>query len=119
LAKKVLEGKTTGYKYHPQLERFKQQRFPKKFINAYLHIIHQEATSRGYLFDASKIMFTKISSQITINTEQLAYEWSHLQKKLLIRSPQKYAENKKTSSVDTHPLFSPVIGPIAAREKTS
>ncbi|AGL50273.1 pyrimidine dimer DNA glycosylase/endonuclease V [Thermotoga maritima] len=36
LAKKVLEGKTRGYRNHPQLERFKNHSEPLKAINAYL-----------------------------------------------------------------------------------
>ena len=36
LAKKVLEGKTRGYRHHPELERFKEQADPVLFINTYL-----------------------------------------------------------------------------------
>jgi len=37
LAKKVLEGKTKGYRNHPQLIRFKEQPDPLSAINAYLY----------------------------------------------------------------------------------
>ena len=36
LAKNVLEGKTKGYKNHPQLERFKNCQYPLEAINSYL-----------------------------------------------------------------------------------
>ena len=36
LAKKVLEGKTKGYKNHPQLERFRNSSNPISSINSYL-----------------------------------------------------------------------------------
>lgn len=39
LAKKVLEGKTKGYKNHPQLNRFKKLADPLAAINAYLYQI--------------------------------------------------------------------------------
>ncbi|MBT8374261.1 MAG: pyrimidine dimer DNA glycosylase/endonuclease V, partial [Deltaproteobacteria bacterium] len=48
LAKKVLEGKTVGYKNHPQLERFKKDKDPKMKINLFLHYICDEALGRGF-----------------------------------------------------------------------
>ena len=55
LAKKVLEGKTKGYTRHPQLLRFKQCQSPLEAINLYLKVVLQEATTRGYNFDKSKL----------------------------------------------------------------
>jgi hypothetical protein len=42
LAKKVLEGKTEGYKNHPQLIRFKKSDNPLKHINQYLMKVNSE-----------------------------------------------------------------------------
>jgi len=55
LAKKVLLGKTKGYKNHPQLERFKNSQSPVKAINNYLWGLYNEAKSRQYNFKLSKI----------------------------------------------------------------
>ncbi|MEM2589333.1 MAG: pyrimidine dimer DNA glycosylase/endonuclease V [Candidatus Aenigmatarchaeota archaeon] len=48
LAKKVLEGKTKGYRNHPQLKIFKEYEKPIDLINAYLFQIYLEAKRRGY-----------------------------------------------------------------------
>ena len=55
LAKNVLYGLTKGYKNHPQLNRFKETGDPKEYINKYLISIYNEALSRSYKFDKSKI----------------------------------------------------------------
>lgn len=46
LAKHVLEGKTKGYKNHPQLDRFKARPDPVNAINAYLAEVFHEAERR-------------------------------------------------------------------------
>lgn len=55
LAQKVLQGKTKGYRHHPQLQRFQQSKNPMAAIQTYLWGIHDEAVGRGYVFDASRI----------------------------------------------------------------
>jgi hypothetical protein len=55
LAKPVLRGETRGYRYHPQLARFRVHASPSFAINAYLAAVHAEATARGYDFDRRKI----------------------------------------------------------------
>lgn len=55
LAQKVLQGKTKGYRSHPQLHRFWQSKTPVTTISAYLWAVHDEACQRGYSFDSSKI----------------------------------------------------------------
>jgi len=50
LAKKVLEGKTKGYKNHPQLKRFKNSNDALNCINQYLTSVYEEALNRGYNF---------------------------------------------------------------------
>ena len=44
LAKHVLEGKTKGYKNHPQLNRFKEIKDPIGVINQYLSEIYPPRT---------------------------------------------------------------------------
>ena len=38
LARSVLDGKTKGYKNHPQLIRFKNQKEPLLFLDTYLNL---------------------------------------------------------------------------------
>ena len=44
LAKHVLEGRTVGYKNHPQLKRFQQAEIPVDCINQYLSHVYKKAT---------------------------------------------------------------------------
>jgi hypothetical protein len=73
LAKKVLEGKTKGYKKHPQLIRFKNYVYPLKAINAFLYQIYLEAKKRGYNFDGSKIEHIILEEKIKITSCQVKY----------------------------------------------
>ncbi len=58
LAQKVLQGETKGYRNHLQLIRFKEQTDPVAYVATYLRFIHQEAVSRGYNFDWTKLRTT-------------------------------------------------------------
>ncbi len=117
LAKNVLEGKTIGYKNHPQLKRFKEYPSPVKAINAYLYELLLEAKKRKYNFDANKVKAGNLLKAISVNDEQLKYEYNHLLEKVRKRSPEKYEEIKNTKQIKTHPLFKEVKGPVEAWEK--
>ena len=117
LAKAVLEGKTKGYKNHPQLIRFKESHHPLMIIHRYLMAIYEEGISRGFQFDRKKIKKSKNVERITISSGQIAFEWKHLLKKLRQRSPEKYKEVMHTKIVLCHPLFYQTAGPIATWEK--
>lgn len=127
LAKHVLEGKTKGYKNHPQLIRFKKlierdSKLPLYAINYYLSEIYEEARRRNYNYSKEKFdesivkKFSKNLEQnkIILHDEQLEYEWLHLLKKLEIRDPKKYQELKtlKLKEIHPHPLFKVVEGKI-------
>ena len=56
LAQAVLLGRTRGYTRHPQLQRFRAAADPVASIGAYLRVVADEATSRGYAFDATRIV---------------------------------------------------------------
>ena len=56
LAKHVLEGKTKGYKKHPQLNRFKCAAVPLDCINQYLSVVYEEALRRGFNFTKNKLI---------------------------------------------------------------
>lgn len=119
LAQKVLQNKTNGYKNHPQLVRFRDQRDPSQSIAAYLHAVREEADSRGYRFDSDKIVGRRARKKITATRGQLLYEWDHLQRKLEIRAPAKLAEIKQVPQPEAHPLFDIVDGSVAAWEKVT
>lgn len=113
LAKAVLEGKTKGYKKHPQLLRFTQSRDPIGAINTYLCAIANEAKIRSFTFDTTKIHACGIDEPLTVTKGQLAYEWKHLLKKLKTRDPERYQQLKKVKEILPHPSFREVEGAIA------
>src|SRR5690606_25027601 len=55
LAQKVLWNETKGYRHHPQLVPFRISTNPHTAIATYLTFIAEEADSRGYKFDTTKI----------------------------------------------------------------
>jgi hypothetical protein len=112
LAKKVLEGKTTGYKRHPQLERFKQCNSPIDTINQYLAIVYYEAVERNYKFNKEKIDWKFQETKLTVTTGQLNYEVIHLMKKLQKRDIEKFNQLKTNSIFESHPLFEIIDGEI-------
>jgi len=117
LAKKVLEGKTRGYRHHPQLIRFKQEKNPRASISAYLLHIHKEATSRGYHFDARKIGRIRRTKSIPVTVGQRNYEWRHLKAKLRMRDKNKYRELLGIRTRRLHPSFRLVQGGVEVWER--
>lgn len=118
LAKKVLEGKTKGYSKHPQLERFKRHPSPGLAINTYLLSIWEEANRRGYNFSKSKINENEQTAEkIAVTQGQIAYEKTHLEKKLAIRDQVKYGLLSQIESVKEHPLFTIIPGSKETWEK--
>src|SRR6185312_5253678 len=116
LAQKVLRGKTKGYRHHPQLIRFQAHAKPVAAVAAFLKAVHDEATRRGYEFDASKIArFTEVI--VLEETDgQLLYEWTHLCGKLKQRAPNVLASHKDVSSPEPHPIFRLIKGEVRAWE---
>lgn len=112
LAQAVLRGRTRGYRFHPQLERFRSCASPRTAINRYLACIHDEACSRGYAFDRSKLGRAGGAERIPVTEGQLRYEWRWLLDKLQRRSPIVYRRHLGVAPT-THPLFVVVPGPIA------
>jgi hypothetical protein len=116
LAQKVLQGGTTGYRSHPQLERFKSHHDPVAAVATYLQSIFEESLRRGYAFNVRKIGSTRVSERISCTRGQLLYEWFHLKKKLAVRCPVKYHEIQHITSPEPHPLFALVDGEREAWE---
>jgi hypothetical protein len=105
LAGKVLAGGTTGYKNHPQLERFKKVPVPGEAINSYLMEVLKEARLRGYKFSASKIEEISYEVKIPVTAGQIEYEWSHLLLKLERRSPSLFKKYSQPPATEPHPIF--------------
>lgn len=112
LAKNVLEGKTKGYKNHPQLIRFKEMENPVEAIHQYLAEIWKEADKRGYKFDKSKINWEFVSQNIKVNDGQMVYEFKHLLRKLEIRDTSQFYKLKDLESIDPAEIFTVIPGEI-------
>jgi len=112
LAKHVLEGKTKGYKNHPQLTRFKTSPNPLDAINYYLSEVYSEALKRGYNFDSNKIVWTFSKIKIPVTKGQVRYEMDHLFKKLQTRDPAQYLLLQASKEFETHALFEVIEGDI-------
>jgi hypothetical protein len=118
LAQAVLLGRTRGYTRHPQLQRFRDAADPAAYIAAYLRTVADEAASRGYAFDSTRIVAPASPLRPIAETKgQLLYEWEHLGRKLQRRSPvwhrERYADAKPTA----HPLFRIVAGGVRDWER--
>lgn len=112
LAKKVLEGRTIGYKNHPQLIRFKNTEAPISYINTYLSEVFSEANKRGFNFDVTKFERVHNLPRLQITIGQLQYEYEHLALKIRNRD-QKFYASFTTKTVTPHPLFETTEGEIA------
>lgn len=119
LAQSVLQGKTKGYKNHPQLIRFKNTSNPTGALASYLRHVNNEARRRGYNFQRSKIANKNIKGRMTVTCGQVEYELTHLLNKLKKRDSLLYNRLKTLKTVEPHPLFMQVEGSIEDWEKVS
>jgi hypothetical protein len=117
LAQKVLQGQTRGYRSHPQVDRFRQSRTPLTTISAYLWAVHDEASRRGYSFDAAKIARGRHPRTLIVTQGQLDFELGHLKAKLRQRDPRRYRELRRLREIIPHPLFTVVAGEIEPWER--
>ena len=116
LAQAVLADQTRGYKRHPQLTRFRQSRYPRQHIAAYLELVHAESAHRGYNFNKEKIGASGPAALLAVTTGQLEFEWSHLVNKLKARDPAWLTQFAAVEQPEPHPLFQVVAGGIAEWE---
>lgn len=82
-------------------------------IATYLWGIHEEATSRGYRFEAGRIGPGGSIGTITVTRGQILHEWAHLRAKLELRAPSWLDGIRGIRCPQPHPLFNVVEGPIA------
>lgn len=119
-AKKVLLNLTKRNKNHSQLIRFKEQSEPIAFIERYLEILWLESKQRNYKFNPEKVKFNQKGPKIPVTSDQIIYEFRHLQNKLRNRANQKFQQNEialQESKILINPLFEMVPGPIEKWEK--
>lgn len=117
LARKVLKGKTRGYRNHPQLERFRARKDPVSCMNAYLLHVHRESCSRGFCFDRKKLERPVYRGKIPVTEGQVLFELKHLKAKLRKRDPKAYGKLLKVEKPEPHPLFTVKPGPVEDWEK--
>ena len=116
MAKHVLEGKTKGYKNHPQLDRFKKASEPLHCINHYLEQVHVESARRDYNFNSDKIEWGFQVGCLDVTQGQLEYEWTHLMNKLQTRDEDRFLRYRELEDIETHPLFRIVPGEVESWE---
>ncbi len=120
LARAVLRGRTKGYRSHPQLERFRQRPAPVSAINQYLGAVLDEATSRGYTFDGTRIGPVRKRQIIAVTRAQLEFEIDHLRRKLEQRAPHRLGTlSGAARQVIPHPMFVLRDGPVESWERGS
>lgn len=118
LAQKVLQGRTRGYRHHPQLARFRARRDPVAAIAAYLHAVCDEAEARGYRFDRAKLApRPRRAAPIALTRGQLAHEWAHLRQKLSQRDTAWLARWTGLERPRAHPAFKLIRGGVAEWER--
>ena len=111
LAQKVLLGQTNGYRFHPQLNRFRASKNPVAAISTYLWAVVDEAIARGYNFDASKIAMRKRAVSIPVTQGQMEFEREHLSRKLRVRDRARFRTHSTTRLLP-HPMLRVVAGGI-------
>jgi len=117
LARAVLRGRTTAYRRHPQLHRFRKHPFPRRAIAAYLWHIHAEARRRGYSFKLPGIRLRGRMERIPVTTGQVKYEARHLLKKLKTRDPARFKALRSLNRFRTNALFKTISGGIEPWER--
>lgn len=117
LARNVLTGKTSGYKNHPQLERFKNHNDPILAIDTYLMDVYTESQRRNYKFRRDKIGFELTKSKIKVNDGQIMYEFKHLKRKLKLRDFERYEMLMKVEFPKLNSIFKVVNGNIESWER--
>jgi hypothetical protein len=88
-------------------------------IAHYLRVVAEEATLRGYAFNAARIVASARSVRPIPETKgQVLYEWAHLGRKLRRRSPGWYHDQVAGARPTPHPLFRVVAGAVRDWERS-
>ena len=117
LAQAVLQGRTRGYRWHPQLCRFRCVRSPVATIGFYLSVVHSEGSRRGFDFDPGRIHRHGPVAPRPATRGQVGYEWRHLMSKLELRDPARFRAQSLLRRPRLHPLFYRVSGGVEPWER--
>jgi hypothetical protein len=120
LAQKVLDSKTTGYRNHPQLQRFRATADPLATVGNYLEGLAVEADARGYNFNRALILHPPTAGSVrrlTVTTGQVGYEREHLLAKLAVRDAEREVRLAAADPPLLHPAFEAVPGDIESWER--
>jgi hypothetical protein len=117
LAQAVLEGKTRGYRSHPQLARFREARRPVAAVRRYLWHVYEEGQRRGFRFDRRRIGRAAECPRLRVTAGQLTYELLHFKSKLRARDPRHYRAIRALKKPQAHPSFVVAAGGVEAWEK--
>ena len=115
----VLQGKTKGYKNHPQLDRFKAQENPVYSLTHYLEFVAREMQRRGYKPSMDKlppIPAHLYMHKMKVTFGQLGFEAEHLLSKFKRRAPELLL-NGAPLVVTAHPMMTVVRGGVESWEK--
>ena len=108
LAQKVLDGRTAGYRNHPQLVRFRATDDPLATVGNYLEQLAREADARGYNFNRGLILRPPAGDEalrLAVTAGQAAYD------------PQRREQLDAEDPPALHPLFVTVPGDIESWER--
>ncbi|MBI5681420.1 MAG: hypothetical protein HZC47_11045 [Methanobacterium sp.] len=117
MARNVISGKKHGYKNHPQLERFKKQRYPLIALDTYLLNVYMESKQRKYNFNRDLIGFEFSKSKMEVTQGQMLYELKHLKRKLKLRDFKRYEKLMEVKFPEPNPIFKVVTGNIESWER--
>lgn len=120
LAQKVLDGKTTGYRNHPQLQRFRATDDPLAAVGNYLEGLAREADARGYRFNRALVLQApadRPAHLLKVTAGQVGYEREHLLAKLALRDPDRVGLLAAADPPLLHPGFEAVPGDIEPWER--
>ena len=112
LARAVLRGRTRGYRFHPQLDRFRARPDPVRAVECYLSRVLEEARARGYRFDGRRIPFRRCRGKFPVTRGQVKRERVLLARKLLARTGRRLR-----GPVAPHPCLVVVPGPVEPWER--
>lgn len=117
MARNVFNSKNHRYQNHPQLERFKKQKYPLIAIDTYLLHVYSESKKRNYNFNRNLIGFEFMESKIEVTNGQMIYELGHLKRKLKLRDFKTYKKLIGAEFPEPNPLFKVVDGNIESWER--
>ena len=105
LARKVLKGRTMGWRHHPQLNKFRTHNNPPVAVNTYLLYILNESRNRCYKFDKRKIEKKFTRTRIKVKRKDVMEEFEVLKGKLKVRDPERYIRLLKIRKPELNSIF--------------